>query len=65
VTSDVIRSFNRDTLWLAVGVLGSVVFAALVLVVLEHQSKAVQGERDRLLYANPVWLQTVLAPAVK
>ena len=29
-TNDVIRSFNRDTWWLATGVLGAVVFAALL-----------------------------------
>src|SRR5580700_9657511 len=36
-TSDVIRRFNRDTVWLATGVLGTVIFAALVLAVQEHQ----------------------------
>ena len=42
-TNDVIRRFNRDTGWLATGVLGAVVFAALVLAVLvqERHPKAV------------------------
>jgi hypothetical protein len=33
VTIDTISKFNRDTVWLATGVLGTVVFAALVLVI--------------------------------
>jgi hypothetical protein len=33
VTSDIIRRFNRETGWLATGVLGTVVFAALMLAV--------------------------------
>src|SRR5260370_11794390 len=33
-TNEVIRRFNRDTEWLATGVLGAVVFAALMLAVL-------------------------------
>src|ERR1700674_1963710 len=36
-TNDVIRSFNRDTGWLASGVLGAVVFAAFVLAVLVQE----------------------------
>jgi hypothetical protein len=36
VTSDTIRGFNRDTARLAAGVLGAVVFAALVLPLQEH-----------------------------
>jgi hypothetical protein len=61
-TNDVIRSFNRDTGWLASGVLGAVVFAALVLAVLvqERHPKAAdpieearQAEGDLLLNANP------------
>jgi hypothetical protein len=31
VTRDTISKFNRDTVWLATGVLGTVVFAALML----------------------------------
>ena len=41
MTSDVISRFNRDTWWLAAGVLGTVIFAALVLAVQERQPKAV------------------------
>jgi hypothetical protein len=61
-TNDVIRSFNRDTGWLASGVLGAVVFAAFVLAVLvqERHPKAAdpteearQAEGDLLLNANP------------
>jgi hypothetical protein len=44
VTSDTISKFNRDTVWLATGVLGTVVFAALVLVVQECQPKPNQVE---------------------
>ena len=61
-TSDVIRRFNRDTGWLATGVLGAVVFAALILAVLvqERHPKADdlteesrQAEGDLLLNPNP------------
>jgi hypothetical protein len=41
VTSDVISRFNRDTLRLAAGVLGIVIFAALMVAVQERQPKAV------------------------
>jgi hypothetical protein len=40
VTSGMIRRFNRDTGWLATGVLGTVAFAALVLAVRERRSEA-------------------------
>ena len=36
-TSDMIRRFNRDTWWVATGVLGTVIFAALVLAVLVQE----------------------------
>jgi hypothetical protein len=59
-TSDMIRRFNRDTWRLATGVLGAVVFAALVLAVQEHHPKADdfavesrQAEGDLLLNPNP------------
>ena len=67
-TNDVIRSFNRDTGWLASGVLGAVVFAALVLAVLvqERHPKAAdpteearQAEGDLLLKSNPATRFTV------
>jgi hypothetical protein len=61
VTSDVIRNFNRGTLLVATGVLGTVIFAALVLAVQEHQSKATQSERDALLNANAVTATSVVA----
>jgi hypothetical protein len=48
VTGDTISKFNRDTVWLTTGVLGTVVFAALVLVIQECQPKATQAQRDLL-----------------
>jgi hypothetical protein len=43
MTSDMLNRFNRDTRWLATGLLGTVVFAALVLAVQlqEHHSESV------------------------
>src|SRR5271165_4229366 len=59
-TSDMIRRFNRDTWWLATGVLGAVVFAALVLAVQERDPRkpnpaksGVQAGSDLLLNDNP------------
>ena len=46
MTSDTITRFNRDTVWLATGVLGTVVFAALVIAVQERQAAPAQAERD-------------------
>ena len=40
MTGDTISKFNRDTVWLTTGVLGTVVFAALVLALLECHPKA-------------------------
>jgi hypothetical protein len=61
VTSDRIRGFNRDTGWLATGVLGTVIFAALLLAVQEHHQtkvisteEAVQAGSDLLLNARVV-----------
>jgi hypothetical protein len=48
VTGDTISKFNRDTVWLTTGVLGTVVFAALVLVIQECQPKATQAQPDLL-----------------
>ena len=68
-TNDVIRRFNRDTGRLAMGVLGAVVFAALILAVLVQErhpkaddltKEARQAERDLLLNANPATLFTVV-----
>ena len=56
-----IRRFNRDTVWLATGVLSTVVFAALVIVIKECQPKATEAERDLLLNANPATLASVVA----
>jgi hypothetical protein len=61
VKRDTISRFNRETVWLAVGVLGTVVFAALVLAVQECQPKAPQTERDLSLNANPGEARSVLA----
>ena len=44
-TGAVIRRFNRDTMWLTTGLLGTVIFAALVLAVQErHPKTAVVAE---------------------
>ena len=56
-----IRRFNRDTGWLATGVLGTVIFAALIVAVQECQRKATEAERDLLLNANPATLASVIA----
>jgi activator of HSP90 ATPase len=58
---DVIRSFNRDTAWLATGVLGALVLAALMLAVQEYHSNVTQDERDFLLRANPAAVASVIA----
>jgi hypothetical protein len=61
VTRDTISRFNRDTVWLATGVFATVIFAALVLAVQEHQPNATQAERDLLLNANPPTVASVVA----
>lgn len=61
VKRDTISRFNRDTVWLAAGLLGTVVFAALVLAVQECQPKAPQTERELSLNANPAGAGSVLA----
>jgi hypothetical protein len=53
LTLDIIRGFNRDTAWLATGVLGALVLAALTLAVEEHKSKPMLAGRDFLMNANP------------
>ena len=58
---DTISKFNRDTVWLATGLLGTVFFAALVLAFQECQPKATQAESSRLLNANPARAESVLA----
>jgi hypothetical protein len=56
-----IRRFNRDTVWLATGVLGTVIFAALMVAVQECQRKATEAERDLLRNANPAMVAGVIA----
>jgi hypothetical protein len=60
-TSGMIRRFNRDTVWLATGVLGIVIFAAVMVAVQECQRKATEAERDLLLNANPATVASVIA----
>jgi hypothetical protein len=45
IRESVIR-FNRDTGWLATGLVGTIVFAAIVLAVQEHQPNAKPAESD-------------------
>ena len=59
--SDTIGKFNRDTLWLATGLLGTVVFAALVLAFQERRPEATQADRDLLLNANPATVANAVA----
>ena len=68
MTSDTIRGFDRDTARLAAGVLGAVVFAALVLAAQEYHptkanptEKAVQAGSGRLLNADVVTRGNVVA----
>jgi hypothetical protein len=61
LTGDVIRSFNRDTAWLATGVLGVLVLAALMLAVQEYQPNVKQAERDFLLRSNPAAVSSIIA----
>ena len=56
----VIKGYNRDTAWLATGVLGAVVLAALMLAVEERQPKATQAERDLLPNANSATVESVV-----
>jgi hypothetical protein len=51
---DMISRFNRDTVYLATGLLGIVIFAAVILAVQECQPKAPQTERDLSLNVNPM-----------
>ena len=61
MTGDVIKVYNRDTAWLATGVLGAVVLAALMLAVEERQPKAPQAELDLLPNANSATVESVVA----
>ncbi len=60
-TLNVMRRFNRSTMVVATGLLGTVIFAALVLAVQEHHprpaevaEKAMQTNGEVLPNANPV-----------
>ncbi len=61
MTSDVIKVFDRDTACLATGVVGAIIFAALVLAVQEHHptkvkptDKVAEAGSDRLLNADAI-----------
>jgi hypothetical protein len=71
-TPNVMRAFNRNTMWGATGLLGTVIFAALVLAVQErHPMAANRGEEARqtsgelLLNASPAALSEVVGSNVK
>ena len=68
MTSEVIEGFNRDTVWLATGVLGAVLVAALLLALQEHHpirvnptEEAIQAGTDLSLYANDVTVGSVVS----
>lgn len=61
MTRDTISRFNRDTFWLATGILGIVIFAALVLATREHQPNATPADQDLLLNANPARVSSAIA----
>lgn len=68
MTSEVIEGFNRDTVWLATGVLGAVVVAALLLALQEHHpikvnptEEVIQAESDLSLYANEVTVGSLVS----
>ena len=64
MTGDVIKGYNRDRAWLATGVLGAVVLAALVLAVEERHTNATQAKHDLLLNASaPAAVASVIAPS--
>jgi hypothetical protein len=52
---DTISNFNRKTVWLATGVLGAVVFAALVLAIQEYQPKAPQTKKGPFAESQCPW----------
>jgi hypothetical protein len=61
VIRETIIRFNRDTAWLATGVVGTVLFAAIVLAVQEHQPNAKPGGNDLSVKANPASMLAVVA----
>ena len=71
-TQNVMRRFNRTTMWVATGLLGTVIFAALVLALLECQPKADdltkearQTSGSLLLNANPATPSNVVGSIEK
>ena len=67
VTSGMTRRFNRDTGWLATGVLGTVAFAALMVALQERHARpddltkeAWQTTADLVLNANPAAISDVV-----
>jgi hypothetical protein len=64
VTSDIIRRFNRDTAWVATGVLGVVILAALLLAVQERHpsaAAAIHSGNDLFLNVNSATMGGVIA----
>src|SRR3984957_13692456 len=61
VIRETIIKFNRDTAWLATGVVGTVVFAAIVLAVQEHQPNAKPKGSALSVKANPASMLAVVA----
>ena len=60
-----ISRFNRDTVWLATGVLGTVIIAAFMIAVQECQRKATEAEGDFLLNPNSATVGSVVAKSSK
>ncbi len=61
MTNDIIKSFNRDTAWLATGVLAVLFFAALVIALQERQKNATHAEHDLLPSGNSATVGSVVA----
>ena len=61
VTRDTIIRFNRETIWVATGLLGTLVFAALALALQERQRKARQAESDFFPNANLATMGSAIA----
>ena len=65
MTSDIIRGFDRDTFWLATGVVGTLIFAALTIALEERRPKARQAESGFLLNPDPASVGSVVAESSK
>jgi hypothetical protein len=61
VTNDIIKSFNRDTAWLATGVMAVLFVAALVIALQERQKNATLAEYDLLPSVNSATVGSVVA----